>query len=87
MRQKDIAAVAIVVIITGTFSMLIANALFGSPSKRSEKVPIVEPISAEFPRPGADNPEFQAFFNKNALNPTQLIKIGDSSNTKPFNVP
>ncbi len=87
MKQKDIALVAIVAIITGMFSLFIANAVFGSPDNRSTKVPVVEPISAEFPRPSADHPEYQAFFNKDALNPTQTIKIGDSANTKPFNAP
>jgi len=79
MKQKDLALIVVVVFISIIASLFISNALITAPKNRQTKVEVVEPISADFPTP--DN----KYFNSNALDPTQLIQIGDTNNAKPFN--
>lgn len=83
MKQKDIATILIVVIISGVFSLILSNYLFASPKNRQEKVEVVEPISAEFNVPKKDD----KYFNAQAIDPTLIIKIGDNNNQQPFNTP
>jgi len=79
MKQKDIALIAVVAIVSAVLSIFISNALFGGPKNRQEKVEIVDAISTDFQKPS------NKYFNSNAINPTRLIKIGDDPNPKPFN--
>ena len=81
MKQKDIALIIIVVFISAVFSLIISNYLFASPNNRQENVEVVEPISAEFKVPKSDD----KYFNAQAIDPTQIIKIGDNNNQQPFN--
>lgn len=83
MKRKDIFTFVAIAIVAAVLSSIIAGAIFTSEKQRSEKVPVVEPISGNFPAVSSDS-QYQAIFNKNALNPTQLIKIGTSQNTTPF---
>lgn len=78
MKQKDIALIIIVIFITGIASFFLSGLLFKT-SNLSEKVDTVEPISAEFKTPDSK------YFNPDAINPTQLIRIGDNNNSQPFN--
>ena len=73
----------VVALISAIFSFLLSNALIGSPQKNPVKVPVVHPISSEFPSPQTDA-RYKKFFNDKALDPTQLIEIGDSKNKEPF---
>jgi hypothetical protein len=77
MKQKDIAIIIAVVIFSAVLAT-IATKLFLKPGDRKQKVEVVAPISADFPTPDP------RFFNNRALDPTQQIQIGDSSNTDPF---
>jgi hypothetical protein len=79
MKQKDLTLIIVVAIVSGVFALVISNFLITSPKNRQEKVQIVSPISADFPK--AD----ERYFNANSINPTQTVKIGDNNNTKPFN--
>ncbi len=79
MKQKDIFLIAVVVIVSAVISIVISGKLISSPKNRSQKVEKVFVISSEFPTPD------EKYFNKDSIDPTQIIKIGDSSNTKPFN--
>jgi hypothetical protein len=79
MKQKDIALIIVVIFISGVTSLLLSRTLISSPKNRSQKVEVVEPIVADFPAP----PE--KYFNSEAFDPTQLIKIGNDTNPKPFN--
>lgn len=83
MKQKDWLTIAVITVVAGMFSFFIANWLFSSDSKRKATVPSVGTITSDFPRP-SENKDYQAFYNSNALNPTQLITIGDNPNTSPF---
>lgn len=84
MKQKELMLIGIVAFVAAIFSFLISGMIFGSPQKNPIKVPVVTPISSNFPSPQTDS-TYQAFYNQQALNPTQLIQIGGNSNNTPFN--
>lgn len=77
LKTKDLSLVAVVIIITTVLALIVANTLFKT-SKVATRVEVVEPITDDFPLPD------EAYFNKNSLNPTQIITIGDGNPT-PFN--
>jgi hypothetical protein len=85
MKQKDIMTLAFIAIVAGLISLLISNAMFGAGQKPS-KVPIVQPLSADFPDVKND-PNYKVIFYNGALDPTQLIQIGNTQNSTPFNGP
>lgn len=80
MKQKDIALFAVVGIFSAIISVLLSNFLITPASNKQQKAEIVEAITSDFPTPASDSP----YFNKDSINPTQLIQIGDSPNDKPF---
>lgn len=77
MKQKDIALFLVVAIISGVVSVVTSNFLISPSKNKQQEAEVVEPISAEFKVPTSDN----KYFNKNAINPTKLIQIGDNPNT------
>jgi len=77
MKQKDIALIIAIVAVSGVSSFFISNKFISSP-KHDLKAAKIEPISAEFIEPNT------AYFNDKSINPTQLIRIGDNKNEKPF---
>lgn len=79
MKQKDIALIIVVTVISGIISFFVSNTLFASPEDRQQKVEVVEQISASFPTPS------NKYFNSESINPTELIQIGTSTNPNPFN--
>lgn len=79
MKQKDIALIAVIVIISGVASFLLSNLLFAPPKTRQQQVEVVEAITANFPTPSTK------YFNAQSINPTQLIQIGKTANPNPFN--
>ena len=78
MKQKDIALILVIAFFGAILALVASNFIFGSPSARQEQVEVVEPISADFPTPDA------RYFNKNSIDPTQLIEIGNNHNSDPF---
>jgi hypothetical protein len=82
MKRKDLTKVIFVAVIWGIFSVVASGIIFKSPVKNA-KVPVVKPISTSFPQVNTDS-NYQAIFNNNALDPTQLIQIGNSQNNTPF---
>ena len=83
MKQKDIALIAGVALITAIISLVISGALFGSPNKNPIKIPVLTKISPDFPSPSSDD-NYKKFFNAQANNPTKLIEIGNNNNSTPF---
>lgn len=81
MKRKDFLLIAVVIIISTAFALLLSSILIGSPKKNPQEAEIVEPISAQFP------PADKHYFNDQAINPTKLITIGDNANPNPFNSP
>ena len=78
MKQKDIALILVVVFISGIVSFVVSGKLFAAKSSQ-QQVETVDKISSTFNVPDA------TYFNKNSIDPTQLIQIGNSSNPNPFN--
>ena len=78
MKQKDILLIVVVAIVSVVFSLIISNLVFGSPSSKVQKAEVADPISAEFST--AD----KRYFNESAVDPTAIIRIGDSTNDSPF---
>lgn len=78
MKQKDVASLIIVGVVSAVISVFVARLLFNTPKNRQEKVPVVPAISSSFPTPDT------AYFNNNSIDPTQLIKIGNNNNPTPF---
>lgn len=78
MKQKDIALIIVVVVISGIISYLLSNMLITNDENRSTEVEVVEAITSELTEPSTN------YFNEKAINPTQLILIGDSDNPQPL---
>lgn len=78
MKQKDIALVVVIVFISAIISLFVSKAVFVSPKNRQQQVDVVQPITSDFQTP---DPQY---FNKNAIDPTQLITIGQTPNPNPF---
>ena len=83
MKRKDLLILSAVALISAVFSLILSNVIFGSPSKNPIKVPEVQKITSTFPVVSNDD-DYKKIFNSQALDPTQLIKIGGSNNTTPF---
>jgi hypothetical protein len=79
MKQKDIALIIVVIVISVIAALFISKAFLATPKQRSQTVEKVEPIVADFPQPD------KRYFNPNSINPTALIRIGDKTNPTPFN--
>lgn len=79
MKQKDIIIIMIVVFISGLVSFFLSSKLFAIPTDQQAEVEVVAPITTEFP--SADT----RYFNKDSVNPTETIRIGEGQNNQPFN--
>jgi hypothetical protein len=78
MKQKDLALIVFVVFMSAIFSLFLSKAIFAPPKNRQQKVEVVEPITADFPKPD------ERYFNNKSFDPTKLITIGNNSNPDPF---
>lgn len=78
MKQKDIALIILIVAISAAVSFFASQRIFASPKARQQQVEVVQPISADFPKPDS------RYFNSQAFDPTELITIGQSANPDPF---
>jgi hypothetical protein len=83
MKREDIIKIGLVAGISAIISLFIAGAIFNSPTKHNQKVPVVTPISTSFPDVSND-PNYTGIFNNKALDPTQPVQIGNSQNSSPF---
>jgi len=78
MKQKDFALIAVIVIFSAVFSVLITKVVIGTPNTRKETVEVVEAITTDFSQPD------EKYYNKESINPTRLIQIQDVNNSTPF---
>jgi hypothetical protein len=78
MKKSDIAVLVLIVSLTLVISFLLVKSLFGEPQNQNTKVEKVEPISASLVQPSAN------IFNREAINPTVVIQIGNPANQQPF---
>lgn len=80
MKQKDYFLIGVIGFVSAIFSYFLSGVFFNQPESRSTEVEVVREITSDMPTPD------KAYFNENAINPTKLIQIGDSSNNQtPFN--
>lgn len=77
MKQKDIVTILVVVFISAIASFFITGKVIVA-SSGHQKAPVVDSVNATFTQPDSK------YFNKNSIDPTQLIHIGTSSNSNPF---
>lgn len=78
MKQKDIALIIVVIFFSGVIAFLLTEYVLLPKKERKLTVQKVDSISSEFKEPDSK------VFNPQAINPTKLIQIGDSSNQDPF---
>jgi hypothetical protein len=78
MKQKDLALIAVIVIISAIVSLFASKTIFAPPKNRQQQVDVVQPITTDFPQPDS------RYFNSSAFDPTQLITIGQNTNSNPF---
>jgi hypothetical protein len=78
MKQKDMALILVIIVISAAVSLLISNKLFG-PQSHQQEVEVVQAIKSDFPTPD------KKYFNEKSIDPTQLIQIGTNNNQNPFN--
>ncbi len=78
MKQKDIALIGVVIIVSVVISLFISKAIFAPPKNRQQQVEVVQRIATDFPKPDS------RYFNSSAIDPTQLITISQSNNADPF---
>jgi hypothetical protein len=78
MKQKDLALIIFIAGVAAIASFFISKAIFASAGNRSQKAEVVDAITTEFVKPS------DKYFNANSIDPTQVIQIGDNSNSNPF---
>jgi hypothetical protein len=77
MKQKDIIVIIVVVAVSGMLAAVTSKFAI-HPSDKQQKVEVVQAITPDFPTPDS------RFFNKDSIDPTLPISIGDNTNTDPF---
>lgn len=78
MKKSDLALLALIVSLTLVISFLVVKAIFGEATNEATKVEKAESISANLVEPSP------SIFNRDAINPTVVIQIGNSGNQQPF---
>lgn len=78
MKQKDLALIVVVAIVSVVVSLLVSKAIFVTPKDRQQQVEVVQAISSDFPQPDTH------YFNSSAIDPTKLITISQNANPDPF---
>jgi hypothetical protein len=78
MKQKDIALIIVIVFVSAVLSLFVSKAIFSSPENRQQTAEVVQPITADFPKPDT------RYFNTQAFDPTKVITVGDNANPNPF---
>ncbi len=83
MKRKELVLVFTGALVAAIVALALSGAVFNSPATRSQ-VPVIDKINPSFPDVKNDS-NYNSFLNKNALDPTQPIQIGNTQNTSPFN--
>jgi hypothetical protein len=78
MKKKDIALLVAVGLFAASMSVLVSQVFIKSGENRQMEAQVVQTITTDFQKPD------ERVFNKDAINPTQLIQIGNNSNNDPF---
>jgi len=78
MKQKDYAIIIVIVIISAGLSFYLSGKIFVTAKNRQQQVEVVPVISSSFGTPSTK------YFNSSAIDPTQLVNIGNNSNNNEF---
>jgi hypothetical protein len=78
MKKNDIALIVLIVSVSLVVSYFIAKAFVGDPKNQQVSAEIVAPITSTL------TPPSNKIFNRDAINPTVVIQIGNPSNQQPF---
>jgi ABC-type anion transport system duplicated permease subunit len=78
MKKKDYMTIAVIIIISAAISIYVSGKIFVPKKNQQQTVQVVPPISSTISTP---NP---TYFNSKAIDPTQIIQIGNSSNPNLF---
>jgi hypothetical protein len=78
MKKNDIALIILIVSVSLVISYFVAKALVGTPQSKQVTAEVVEPIKPDLVDPS------DKIFNRDAINPTVVIQIGNPSNQQPF---
>ena len=81
MKQKDIALYIVIGIVSTVISVFLSKMIIVPEKNKTQEVEVVDAISSDFTTPASDS----KYFNKDSVNPTKLIQIGDNDNSTPFN--
>lgn len=71
MKRSEIAGIIAIASVSVIVAYIVANAVIGRPSSTSVTVHTAEPISEEIVKPD------EKIFNKDAINPTVKVVIGN----------
>lgn len=83
MKQQDVALIIIVIAFAAVVSFFASNTLFASGKDKEQIIVKIDPISPTFK--DVKEVTFTKYFNPQAINPTRLIQIGETTNDNPFN--
>ncbi|TAH34185.1 hypothetical protein EYC59_03460 [Candidatus Saccharibacteria bacterium] len=78
MKQKDIALILVIAVVSGIISFVVSGKIFVTPQNRSQKVEVVDKISTDFQQPS------DKYFNEQSVDPTQPVEVGENNNQSPF---
>jgi hypothetical protein len=78
MKKNDIALIVLIVSISLVVSYFIVKAIIGNPKGQQATAEVVQPITPDLVQPSSK------IFNRDAINPTVVIQIGNPSNQQPF---
>lgn len=78
MKKNDIALIILIASISMVVTYFIAKAIIGTPKSKQVSAEVVEPIKPDLVQPS------NKIFNRDAINPTVVIQIGNPSNQQPF---
>ncbi len=81
-KNDNLLKLILVGMVTAVFAWIISGIVFKSPI-HSAQAPTAPKVTSSFPDV-KNNPAYNSFLNSQALDPTQPIHIGNSSNTTPF---
>ncbi len=78
MKQKDIALIVVVGVISIVVSTIVSNLIFSTQGAKAQSAEVVQAINPSFTEPD------RRYFNADSVDPTELIRIGDNVNQTPF---
>ena len=78
MKKNDIALIVLIVSISLVVSYFVVKSILGNPKNQQATAEVVQPITPDLVQPS------NKIFNRDAINPTVVIQIGNPSNQQPF---